>query len=179
MDSQTLRGALLVTAIGLLSATSCGSDGSLADGTDSRIEDPNHGCISCSADPAQNGLDTTYSQSAQLLVEPEELMFYGEIVANRSADPQDVVITNHTNATIMLTTATVTDNPEVISGNGAAQYFNVSELPDNAILAPEQSLTLHVSFLRSMQQRSAILWLGTSHPSFPSIGVSLTGKYFQ
>ncbi len=111
-------------------------------------------------------------------VEPAELLFYGEL-SDTAIPPEYAEVFNRTSKPVAIVSAYVTDDPDKIYGQGGASFFEVSGLPETAVLAAGESLRLEVSFAGSSGQRAALLVIETTDTDDASLVVELSGKLFS
>lgn len=105
-------------------------------------------------------------------------MFYGDTSSTRSLTEQTVTITNKTPYRVMLTRALIVDDARISRARGDQAYFSVDPLEDHPMLEAGASYQLQVRFNADPQQRTALLRIETTHPSYNPLMITLYGKYF-
>ncbi len=154
----------------------CGSAGD--ESPNQHWQSPNHDqCLNCdSNDSQQDAAD--YSDREYIRAIPEELTFFGD--ADTQGTPiGQVVIVNQTDVPVLITYVQIRDIETETSGKDGATYFEVNWDPGMpTTIAQGDQTELEVTFSQTTEQRSAVMLVTTSHPDFPTLEVSLTGKYF-
>lgn len=150
--------------------TGCGS----ASGEDGPEYIPNDTCLNCETE-LDSSSGEAFKSSPRVFVSPTELMFYSEAAAELPA--QVLTIHNDTAQAVIVKNAYVIESPALI-GAGGALYFSIEELGEEVYLDAGDAFAIDVSFFGDTQQRSALVIIETTHPSFPFFVVPVTGKVF-
>lgn len=135
---------------------------------------PNDTCLNCETE-LDSSSGEAFRSSPRVFVWPTELMFYSEAAAEMPT--QALTVQNDTAQAVIVKNAYVIESPALI-GAGGALYFSVEELGEEVYLDAGDAFALDVSFFGDTQQRSALVIIETTHPSFPFFVVPVTGKVF-
>jgi hypothetical protein len=152
---------------------SCGEGPSRIDTADGPPQETST-CPSCAPSDA-TGTDSS-NTSQKVLIEPKELMFYGD--AQRIAQIQTVKVQNASSSPVVWVGAYVLDDPSMLTGEGAAPYFRTQSPLPGTLIAPGETVSVGVSFVFSDEQRNALLRIYTSYQAQAVSSVKLSGKYF-
>ncbi len=133
-------------------------------------------CLSCTAQiPEQPHLESM--ARPRVWAAPGMLMFYTS--DGTEFEPKEVVVHNDTDMLVLITRATIVDDPAEPGGAGGAIYFATDAVAEPIPLEARDAVTVWVTFLGSSRQRSALLNVYTTDPTFHTLSVKLTGKYFS
>ena len=132
-------------------------------------------CLSCDV---TTEIDTEeFPPSApKVSVSPGELMFYPSSLESPEFGPKPVTILNLTTTLVAVTRVGVAADPK--DPTGGEGYFTVEAPKDQILLEGGGQVTVEVTYLGSTDQQSAVLVVNTTHPTYHTLIVLLTGKYF-
>lgn len=109
---------------------------------------------------------------------PNTLMFYGDLNADGSLGPQELLVENATSSAVAIVGAEIIHDATLIGSEDDAEFFETDPPDQMPTLARGDYARFTVRFRRSPEQRHAILVIHTTHTSFPEIRVPLHGKLF-
>ena len=134
-------------------------------------------CLACTT-PVPASLPSRVARPS-LRLTPQELTFFSDYEGTR-LDTRALTVSNATEEQVVLYNARIKNFPGLHSGKEGAAFFKV-DWPSNFFITlyPEDETEVLVTFTSSRRQKSASLWISTSHPDFPQLEVLLTGKHFS
>ncbi len=131
-------------------------------------------CVSCVSADAPSSNTTALPQ--KLVIEPSELMFYGD--PNTPLKPQNITLKNASSSPVVFISAQVLEDPGTVGGEGSAPFFRYQTPPPGSVIKPGEEAVVTVSFLMSTEQKNAWLKIYTSYQAQEVFSVKMSGKYF-